>query len=59
MPGGNGRDFIWCNMLKVGDVSWLKDHRLRETIVFPGSGYLAMAMEAIMQVTCVDRATQP
>ena len=59
LPGGNGRDFIWRNMLKVGDVSWLKDHRLRDAIVFPGSGYLAMAMEAIMQVVGVDRATQP
>ncbi|KAK7745564.1 Type I Iterative PKS [Cytospora paraplurivora] len=58
MPGGNGRDFIFSNILKAGDVVWLQDHRLGETIVFPGSGYLAMAMEAIMQATDVDRATE-
>ncbi|KAK3936136.1 hypothetical protein QBC46DRAFT_296752 [Diplogelasinospora grovesii] len=59
MPGGNGRDFIFRNMLRAKDVSWLKDHCLRETIVFPGSGYLAMAMEAVTQVAGIDRAAKP
>ena len=58
-PGGNGRDFIFRNIIKVSDVSWLEDHKLEETVVFPGTGYLAMAMEAIMQTTGVDKAAQP
>ena len=59
MPGGNGRDFIFRNVLKVSDVPWLEDHKLETTIVFPGSGYLAMAMEAIMQTAGVDIGVQP
>ena len=59
MPGGNGREFIFRNVLKVNDVSWLKDHKLGDTIVFPGSGYLAMAMEAVTQTADVDRSVQP
>ena len=59
IPGGNGREFIFRNVLKVNDVSWLKDHKLGDTIVFPGSGYLAMAMEAVMQTADVDRSVQP
>ena len=59
VPGGNGKDFIFRNMLKESDVSWLKDHKLGDTIVFPGSGYLAIAMEAITQLTGIDRTAQP
>ncbi|KAI0147403.1 reducing type I polyketide synthase 10 [Xylariaceae sp. FL1272] len=54
VPGGNGRDFIFRNMLGVDDVSWIKDHKLVETVVFPGSGYLSMAIEAALQVTDPD-----
>ncbi|KAI0392744.1 reducing type I polyketide synthase 10 [Xylariaceae sp. FL0594] len=59
VPGGNGRDFIFRNILKVNDVVWLKDHKLGETTVFPGAGYLAMAMEALVQVNSIDRASRP
>jgi acyl transferase domain-containing protein len=51
VPGGNARDFIFRNVLKVDDVSWLKDHKLVDTIVFPGAGYLCMAMEAASQAS--------
>lgn len=50
-PGGNGVQTSWRNILKVEDVSWLVDHRLNETVVFPGAGYIAMGIEAICQVS--------
>ncbi|KAK0615695.1 hypothetical protein B0T17DRAFT_656801 [Bombardia bombarda] len=59
VPGGSGKDLIFRNVLKVGDVSWLKDHRLEETVVFPGTGYLCTAMEAIMQATGTDSGANP
>lgn len=40
LPGGSGRDFIFRNVLRVDDVSWIKDHRIEEDVVFPGAGYL-------------------
>ncbi|KAI2686207.1 hypothetical protein CBS147317_2346 [Penicillium roqueforti] len=55
LTGGNARDKIFRNILKVDDVSWLKDHKLGDTVVFPGAGYLAMAMEAVMQATDAAR----
>lgn len=58
-PGGNGEEFIFRNILKVDDVSWLKDHKLEETVVFPGAGYLCMAMEAVTQVTNTDISKDP
>ncbi|KAI1824887.1 reducing type I polyketide synthase 10 [Xylaria intraflava] len=60
MPGGNMKDFTYRNVLKAKDVSWLKDHRLGETIVFPGAGYLGMIMAAISQVGDLDAgASEP
>ncbi|KAI0449671.1 reducing type I polyketide synthase 10 [Xylaria acuta] len=57
-PGGNGREFIYRNILRVDDVPWLKEHRLENTVVYPGAAYLAMAMEAVMQATDSDRTLQ-
>jgi acyl transferase domain-containing protein len=57
VPGGNARDFIFRNVLKVDDVSWLKDHKLVDTIVFPGAGYLCMAIEAASQASDADGET--
>ncbi|RYP10656.1 hypothetical protein DL765_008038 [Monosporascus sp. GIB2] len=59
VPGGSGKDYIFRNILKPDDVCWMGDHRLEETIVFAGAGYLCMAMEALRQTTDTDRATQP
>ncbi|KAI0189868.1 reducing type I polyketide synthase 10 [Astrocystis sublimbata] len=59
MPGGNGSDFIFRNILRIDDIPWVKDHQLGDTIVFPGAGYLAMAMEATMQVQNVNRDMWP
>ncbi|TVY51056.1 Fumagillin dodecapentaenoate synthase [Lachnellula cervina] len=35
--------------LKIADLTWLQDHKLGAQIVFPGAGYIAMAIEAIYQ----------
>lgn len=50
-PGGNGSTTTWRNVLRAHDVSWLLDHRLDDTVVFPGAGYMAMAIEAVCQVS--------
>lgn len=57
LPGGSGRELSFRNILKADDVCWFKDHRIEESVVFPGAGYLCMAMEAVMQATDVDRST--
>ncbi|KAL2824216.1 hypothetical protein BDW59DRAFT_147657 [Aspergillus cavernicola] len=59
VPGGNGTELIFRNLLKADDVVWLKDHRLGDSIVFPGAGYLAMAMEAVMQATSTSIGLGP
>ncbi|KAF4637480.1 hypothetical protein G7Y89_g578 [Cudoniella acicularis] len=51
IPGGNGLDSMWRDVLRVADISWLQDNKLEETVVFPGAGYLAMAIEAVLQAS--------
>ncbi|KAL8912790.1 MAG: hypothetical protein Q9171_002248 [Xanthocarpia ochracea] len=39
----------WKKTLRVNDLSWLKDHKMGQEIVFPAAGFIAMAVEAIYQ----------
>ncbi|KAM5372640.1 hypothetical protein ACJZ2D_007414 [Fusarium nematophilum] len=41
----------WRNILHVEDESWLVDHKLHDDIVFPFAGYIAVAGEAVRQLT--------
>ncbi|KAJ6190988.1 polyketide synthase [Penicillium mononematosum] len=40
---------VWKKAIKVDDLPWLRDHKLGDSVVFPASGYIAMAIEAIFQ----------
>ncbi|KAI9724598.1 MAG: Type I Iterative PKS [Chrysothrix sp. TS-e1954] len=51
VPGGNGSTHQWRNILKIKDISWLVDHKLDKTVVFPAAGYIAMAVEAACQLS--------
>lgn len=43
----------WRNQLTLRHVPWLAGHRVGGSIVFPGAGYMAMAGEAVRQLTGV------
>ncbi|KAI1453383.1 putative polyketide synthase [Annulohypoxylon moriforme] len=55
IPGGNKTTFGWRNILHLDNVPWLRDHKLGETVVFPAAGYMAIAIEALLQ-TASDSA---
>ncbi|KAI1828708.1 hypothetical protein F4861DRAFT_535124 [Xylaria intraflava] len=40
----------WRNILQLDSVSWCRDHKVGTDVVFPGTGYLAMAAEGIRQL---------
>lgn len=42
------------NLLNVEDAPWLRDHMIQGTIIFPAAGYVAMAGEAIRQLSGVE-----
>ncbi|KAI0538967.1 hypothetical protein GGR58DRAFT_525418 [Xylaria digitata] len=39
----------WKRILRLGNVPWIRDHKLGTDIVFPAAGYIAMAVEAMFQ----------
>ena len=50
LPGGSKLTTTWRNILDVNEVTWLKDHCLGPSIVFPAAAYIAMAVEAMCQI---------
>ncbi|KAL9120671.1 MAG: hypothetical protein Q9187_002770 [Circinaria calcarea] len=51
IPGGDGLNKSWRNLLQRKHVQWLESHKLEEMVIFPAAGYIAMAIEAISQAT--------
>jgi acyl transferase domain-containing protein len=45
----------WQNFIRPRDISWLDGHSLQGQTVFPGAGYVVMALEAALE-TVVDRS---
>jgi NADPH:quinone reductase-like Zn-dependent oxidoreductase/malonyl CoA-acyl carrier protein transacylase len=39
----------WRNIIRADDHPWIREHRVHGSIVYPMTGFLAMAMEAISQ----------
>ncbi|KAE8152734.1 putative polyketide synthase [Aspergillus avenaceus] len=50
-------EWRWRNVLKTLELPWLSCHALQGQTVFPGTGYIALAMEAALQVAR-DRPVQ-
>lgn len=40
----------WRRTLRLKNVPWIRDHTLGTDVVFPASGYVAMAVEAVFQM---------
>jgi acyl transferase domain-containing protein len=39
----------WRRIIRLKELPWLRDHRISSTVIFPASGYIAMAVEAMYQ----------
>ena len=46
----------WRNMISIDNLPWLQEHVVDNFVIFPGAGYLCMAIESIRQIT-QDRQT--
>jgi hypothetical protein len=46
----------WRHFISLATLPWLADHIVDGLIVFPGSGYLCMAIESVMRL---DRLRKP
>ncbi|KAM0202100.1 hypothetical protein ACHAQI_010959 [Fusarium lateritium] len=48
------REVQWRNLLRPKEIAWMSGHRLQDQIIFPATGYVAMALEA-MRALAGDR----
>lgn len=48
---GSEADFCWKNVIDIGEVPWLAEHILLDQIVFPAAAYIAVAGEAVRQLS--------
>ncbi|RYP70869.1 hypothetical protein DL769_004844 [Monosporascus sp. CRB-8-3] len=51
VPESSGIEPVWRNVLRLDNVPWVRDHKIRDDIIFPFAGYIAMAAEAVGQIT--------
>ncbi|KAI9037475.1 type I polyketide synthase [Aspergillus affinis] len=51
--GTSWRNPTFKKTISLSHLPWLRDHQIGSDAIFPGSGYIAMAVEALYQVTCV------
>ncbi|KAM7215616.1 hypothetical protein V8F06_009003 [Rhypophila decipiens] len=48
---GSQTEPSWRNMMRLDKIPWCNHHKVGDDIVFPGTGFLAMAGEAMRQLT--------
>lgn len=50
VPGDTSLEPTWRHLISVQTLPWLRDHAIDGRIIFPASGYIAMAIEAKTQI---------
>ncbi|TRX87742.1 hypothetical protein FHL15_011367 [Xylaria flabelliformis] len=51
-------EFQWRNLLRPQEIPWLKGHMLQGQIVFPATGYVCMAIEAMKTIALETNANR-
>lgn len=50
-PGTSDKAPIWRHVIRTTELPWLQDHVVQGNIVYPASGFIAMAIEAMRQIS--------
>ncbi|KAF2006636.1 putative polyketide synthase [Amniculicola lignicola CBS 123094] len=50
----NPQEARWRNFIRMSQMPWIEDHKMDGTTVYPAAGFLAMAIEALKQVSAND-----
>ncbi|RKU46330.1 Type I Iterative Polyketide synthase (PKS) [Coniochaeta pulveracea] len=50
MAGSNPAMPTWRNFVRPSELGWVREHVVQSHMVFPGAGYICMAIEAIRQL---------
>lgn len=44
----------WRNVLRISELPWVRDHVVQGNVVFPGAGYICLAIEAVKQMAIIE-----
>lgn len=54
----NKAEAKWRNFLRISEMPWVEDHKINETVIYPGAGMLVMAIEAANQLADPGREVE-
>ena len=54
LPESTDLEPVWRNLFHLANTPWIRDHRIGEDSVFPFTGYIALAGEAVRQITEIN-----
>ena len=53
--GGNDASPVWRHLITPSGLPWIRDHVVQSEIVYPGAGFISMAIEAYEQMSPSSR----
>ncbi|KAL0930000.1 beta-ketoacyl synthase domain-containing protein [Colletotrichum truncatum] len=56
VAGNDPSAAVWRRILRVNETPWVRDHMVQGSIVYPGSGYICLAIEAARQLEKIAAA---
>lgn len=59
ITSSNSLEPSWRHIISIETLPWLNDHVIDNLAIFPGAGYICMAIEAIRQLTYEDTYDSP
>lgn len=58
VPESSDIEPMWRNLLHLNNVSWIRDHKIEGSIIFPFACYIAMAAEAVRQLSGIQQGVE-
>ncbi|KAL6159156.1 Type I Iterative PKS [Exserohilum turcicum] len=55
IPSPTAGEHTWRGYMRTKDEPWLSEHKIQGSTIYPAAGFLAMAIEAAMQMSSRDR----
>ncbi|KAL2813950.1 hypothetical protein BDW59DRAFT_24526 [Aspergillus cavernicola] len=51
LVGANASTPTWRHIIRAADVPWVRDHMVQSNMVYPGAGFITMAIEGMAQLS--------
>ncbi|KAL4997562.1 hypothetical protein BDV10DRAFT_201827 [Aspergillus recurvatus] len=59
IPGCDPDSPSWRHILRTAESPWLRDHVVQSNVIYPGAGYVCLAIEAMSQLAQLQEKPEP